>query len=190
MPEIERRINIDKENVRNNPPGDYHYSDSVTLVAWRAPGRPYKQHSREYFINIALITVAIEIIVFLFHMDLLMLVILTLAFLAIVLAVVPPHMFDYRITTEGVKIEDVFYIWEELYDFYFEKHNGVEVVKIGTKDYFPGELTLIVGGNVTIKEIKETLIGFLPFREYVEPTFMQKAGDWLGKTFPLEKTTT
>jgi hypothetical protein len=117
-----------------------------------------------------------------------MLVILSLAFLAFALAIVPPHIFYYKITSEGIRIEDSFFIWDELYDFYFTKHNGIEVVKIGTKAYVPGELTIILG-DITAQQIKAALLPFLPFREYVHPTFTQKAGDWLEKNFPLEKST-
>ena len=164
------------------------YEDVETLLSLHAPGRPFKKHSKEYFINIFLITVAIEVIIFLFHLDLLMLVVLTLAFLGIIMAIVPPHLFYYKITSEGIRVEDSFFLWDELYDFYFIKHNGVEVLKIGTNAYFPGELTLMLG-EIDTKQLKATLLYFLPFREYVKPTFTQKAGDWLEKNFPLEKPT-
>lgn len=162
--------------------------DVKTLIEWHAPGRPFQSHSKEYYINLFLITVAIEIIIFLFHQYLLMMVVLSLAFLAFALAIIPPHMFYYKITTEGIRVEDMFFLWDELYDFYFEKHNGVEVLKVGTKAYFPGELTLMLGDDVERKKLKVTMLAFLPFREYVKPTMTQKAGDWLGKNFPLEKS--
>jgi hypothetical protein len=163
-----------------------YYNDVRTLLSWRAPGRPFKHHSKEYFVNVFLIAVAIEIIVFLFHMYLLMLVILALVFLAFALAIVPPHAFYYKITSEGVRVEDNFFIWDELYDFYLFKHNGVEVVKVRTKTYFPGEITLMLG-EMTANQVKGVMLNFLPFREYVKPGFLQKAGDWLEKSFPLEK---
>jgi len=166
---------------------EHPYQDIKTLLSWHAPGRPFKKHSKEYFVNIFLIMTAVEVIIFLFHIYLLMLVVLSLAFLAFALAIVPPHIFYYKITSEGVRVEDSFFIWEELYDFYFDKHDGIEVVKIGTKAYIPGELTLILG-DVTPQQIKTALLPYLPFREYVSPTFTQKAGDWLEKNFPLEKS--
>lgn len=162
------------------------YDDVVTLLAWHAPGRPYRKHSLEYFVNIFLITVAVEIIVFLFHIEILMLVILSLAFFGVVMAIVPPHIFYYKLTSEGIRIEDAFFIWDELYDFYFEKHDGVDMIKVGTKSMYPGELTLMLG-DMSPQQVKSAMIAFLPFREYVKPTFTQKAGDWLGKNFPLEK---
>lgn len=189
MPEDLKKSKTEKAPKENQDQEPEVYSDVKTLLAWHAPGRPHKNHSKQYFINILLITASIEIIIFLFHIYLLMMVVLSLAFLAIAMALVPPHMFYYKITTEGIRIEDTFFIWEELYDFYLYKHDGVEVIKIRTKAYLPGELTLMLGVDVTPKQIKAILIHFLPFREYVKPTFTQKTGDWLERNFPLEKPT-
>jgi len=185
MPEMEEKKVVVREEHDKVDADIFH--DVQLMLEWHALGRPFKEHSKEYFINIFLITVAIEIIVFLFHLYLLMLVIVALVFLAFALAVVPPHTFYYRVTSEGIRVEDSFFLWDELYDFYFIKHNGVEVVKIGTKAFFPGELTLMMG-EITPSQIKRALLPFLPFREYVNPSFTQKAGDWLEKNFPLEKT--
>jgi hypothetical protein len=55
-----------------------------------------------------------------------------------------------------------------------------------TKDYFPGELKVTLG-DVSIEQIKSILLPYLPYREYVKPTFMEKSGEWLAKNFPLEK---
>ena len=165
-----------------------HFRDVKTLLSWHAPGRPFKKHSREYFANIILIMLAIEIILFLFSQYLLMLVVISLAFLAIALAITPPHLFYYKITTEGVRIENSFFIWGELYDFYFTTHFGIKILRIRTKAYFPGELTITIG-DIPEDQIKSVLLYYLPFREYVEPTFIEKAGDWLARNFPLEKPT-
>ncbi len=158
----------------------------TTFLSWHAPGRPYRKRTKEYYVNSFLITIAIEIILFLFSQYLLMLVVFSLAFLTFALAVVPPHMFFYRISSEGIRVEDHYYIWDELYDFYFMKRQGVDVLHIRTKAYFPGELTIVLG-DMPVNQVKTVLIPFLPYREYVEPAFMDKAGDWLEKNFPLER---
>src|ERR1039457_6522073 len=88
-----------------------------TLLEWSAPGRPFREHSMEYFINSFLIMAFVEVILFLFSMYMLMLVVFSLVFLAFALAIVPPHHFNYRISTEGLQVEEYFYLWEELYDF-------------------------------------------------------------------------
>ena len=161
-------------------------NDVKTILAWHAPGRPYKKRSFEFYFNSFLILMALEIILFLFSQYLLMLVAFSLAFLALALAVVPPHVFYYKISTEGILVEDHFFIWEELYDFYFLKHHGEEVLHIRTKAFFPGEITIILG-DVPSRQIRSVLLHYLPFREYVKPTFTEKAGTWLERTFPLER---
>jgi hypothetical protein len=157
-----------------------------TYLSWHAPGRPYRKRSTEYFTNSFLITLAIEVILFLFAQYLLMLVVFSLAFLAFALAAVPPHTFFYRISSEGIRIEDHYFIWDELYDFYFMKRHGQDVLHIRTRSYFPGELTIVLG-DVPINQAKSILIMFLPYREYVQPAFSDKAAEWLEKNFPLER---
>jgi hypothetical protein len=41
--------------------------------------------------------------------------------------------------------------------------------------------------DTPIEDIKTVLLYFLPFREHVEPTFLEKSGQWLERNFPLEK---
>lgn len=164
-----------------------HYHDVKTFLSWQAPGRPFKHRSREYFINAFLIMMAVEIILFLFSQYLLMMVVFSLIFLAFALSSVPPKTFNYKISSEGVLIDKTFFIWEELYDFYFFKHHGEETLYITTKSFFPGEITLTLG-DVPVQQIKAVLLSYLPFREYVEPTSLEKMGRWLEHNFPLERT--
>lgn len=157
-----------------------------TLLEWKAPGRPFAKRGRQYYLLGLLLIVPIEIILFLFSQYMLMLVVLSLAFLSWSLATIPPRDFHYRISSEGVTVEDHFFLWRELYDFYFKKRVGVDVLHIRTHTFIPGILMLPLG-PVSREEIKRTLLPFIPYREYVKPTFMEKAGDWLVKTFPLER---
>jgi hypothetical protein len=161
--------------------------DVKTFLTWHAPGRPFKEHSREYFFNGFLIMMAVEIILFLFSQYLLMLVVFSFVFLSFALAIVPPRDFYYRITSEGILVEDHFFIWDELYDFYFFKHHEEETLHIRTKAFFPGELILTLGA-VPVSQVKKVMLPYLPYREYVKPTFTEQAGDWLQKNFPLEKS--
>jgi hypothetical protein len=161
------------------------FSDIKTYLSWNAPGRPYKSRGRQYFLSILLLVFLVEIILFLFAEYQLMMAAGALAFLSIALAAVPPSQFHYRISSEGVKIEDHFYIWKELYDFYFKKIEGVEVLVIRTQDLIPGELKLPLEG-VSRDHVRKVLLHFLPYREVVRATFMEKSADWLSHNFPLE----
>ena len=164
-----------------------HEVDVRTLLSWNAPGRPFKKKTRQFYLSVLLILFFFEVILFLFSQYELMVVLLALAFLSFALSLVPPHDFHYKITTQGIKVEDYFYIWEELYDFYFKKMEGADILVIRTQDLIPGELKVSLG-DLHREHLRKILIQYLPYREYIHPTFMEKSADWLATNFPLEKS--
>lgn len=164
----------------------YHPHQVKTLLSWEGMGRPFKEHGREYYINSTLIVMIIEVLLFLFSQYVLMLVVLSLLFVVIALAVVPPHTVRYRISTEGIGIDDDFFLWQELYDFYFKKINNEDILHIRTKDEYSMDITMLLG-EMHKDYLQSILSRYLPYRESVALTFMEKAGNWLTKTFPLDK---
>lgn len=158
-----------------------------TLLAWTAPGRPFRKRGKQYYLTSLLIMFLVEIILFLFSQYLLMLVVVSLIFVAFALATVPPRDFHYRISTEGITIEDHFFLWQELYDFYFRKIENVDTLHIRTHAFIPGELTIPLG-DIDKEHTKSVLLPYLPYREVIRQTFMEKSGDWLSKNFPLENS--
>ena len=177
----------DASHVTSGMSDVIHYPTEVkTLLSWHAPGRPFVHRSKEYFINIILIMLAVEVILFLFSQYMLMMVVASLVFLAYALATVPPHNFHYKITSEGILVEDHFCLWQELYDFYFMRREKTDILHVRTKAYFPGELVIVLG-DMHKDHLRSVLLPFLPYREYVKPTFMEKSGDWLERNFPLDK---
>lgn len=158
-----------------------------TLLSWTAPGRPFRKRRKEFYLSSLLLTLLVEIILFLFSQYLLMAVVLSLVFVAFALVTVPPRSFHYRISTEGITIEDHFFLWQELYDFYFKKRDGIDVLHVRTRALIPGELTLTLG-DMDREHVKNVLLPYLPYREVIRPTFMEKSADWLSKNFPLERT--
>ncbi|HKC14917.1 MAG TPA: hypothetical protein VKC89_03085 [Patescibacteria group bacterium] len=161
--------------------------DVRTLLAWTGPGRPFRKRGKQYFLTAILIVFLVEIILFLFSQYLLMLVVLSLLFLSFALATVPPRDFHYRISNQGITVEDHSYLWIELYDFYFKKRENVDILHVRTKALLPGELTMTLG-EIDREHVKTVLLPYLPYRETVRPTFMEKSGDWLAKNFPLESS--
>lgn len=161
------------------------YSDVQLLLAWVAPERPFRHKSREFFLTALLIAFLIEVILFLFSEYQLMLAVASLVFLSFVLVSVPPKDSQYALSSEGIKIQDHFFIWGELYDFYFKKIDKIETLIVRTKLLFPPELTIPLGSH-SAEEVRKILLPFLPYREVVAPTFMEKSADWLSHNFPLE----
>jgi hypothetical protein len=170
----------------HNPEEGYSYHDVRTLLSWRAPGRPFVKRGKQFYMTALLIALLIEVILFLFSQYLFMFVIASLVFVGFAFSAVPPKDFHYRISTEGVTIEDHFYLWSELYDFYFKRKEGIDILHIRTQSFLPGEIILTLG-DVHRDQVKHAMLPFLPYREYVKPTFTEKSGDWLYKNFPLEK---
>lgn len=182
-----------KEQIHTTPqdPFDFaqgrHEFDVRTLLSWNAPGRPFKKKGRQFYFSMILIVLLFEVVLFLFSQYELMVVIVTLAFLSAALSSIPPHDFHYKITTEGIKVEDYFYIWSELYDFYFKRIEGADILIARTQAVLPGELRISLG-DIHRDHIRKVLVRYLPYREFVKPTFMEQSGEWLAHNFPLEKS--
>lgn len=173
--------NVQKERLEHA--GD---DNLIAILSWKAPGRPFRKKSREFFLSALLLVIFIEVILFLFSQYLLMVVVISLLFLSFVLVVVPPEQYAYVISSQGIMIKDHFYIWSELYDFYFKKIDKVDVLIVRTKLFMPPELSISLG-EMEKAEVRSILVNFLPYREVVPPTFLEKTSGWLEKNFPLER---
>lgn len=167
-----------------NPHG---FAQVTTLLAWKAPGRPFRKRTKQYYLTALLIMFLVEVILFLFAQYILILVVVSLVFVAFALVTVPPRDFHYRISTEGITVEDHFYLWQELYDFYFTRIEGIKVLHIRTHDFIPGVLTIPIVG-LDEEHVRSVMLPYLPYREVIKQSFMEKAGDWLSRNFPLENT--
>ena len=168
-------------------PAPHAYHDVKTLLSWEAPGRPFRKRGKQFYMTASLITLLIEVILFLFSQYLFMFLVLSLVFAGFALSMVPPKTFRYKISTEGVTIEDHYYLWQELYDFYFRRIEGQDTLHIRTQSFLPGEIILTLG-EIHRDQAKHAILPYLPFREYVKPNFQENFGEWLYKNFPLEKS--
>lgn len=172
---------------KNMPEEHTPHHEIKTILEWTAPGRPFVKRGRQYFATGLLIMFLVEVILFLFSQYMLMLVVISLVFVSFALASVPPHDFHYRISTQGFFLEDQFILWQELYDFFFLKQSGQDVLVLRAKTLFPGEITVTLG-DISPEQVKKILVSYIPYREYINQTFMEKTGNWLSRTFPLEPT--
>ncbi len=158
-----------------------------TLLEWIAPSRPYRRKDRSYYTTIAVLVVLFILIAILIREFLLIGVLLSLAFVAYVLAFVPPDDIKYKISTQGVTIGDHFHFWHELESFWFKEKEGHQVLFVQTRIRFPGQLMLVLK-DTNIEGIKKEVAKFLPFHEIPRETMMDRWSESLQKHFPLEKT--
>ena len=188
LPKEEKELPANATSPHETHQEHHHGPNEVkTLLSWQAPGRPWRKRSLQFFINSFVIAALIAIIAFLFQQWMLIMVIFSFYFVIVALKIVAPHDFHYRISTEGVTIEDHFYLWQELYDFYFTRFEGHDTLQISTRAFIPGELTIPLG-DIPKDHIRSVLLPYLPYREVIRKTFTEKSADWLSRNFPLEKS--
>ena len=148
-----------------------HHHDVKTLLSWSAPGRPFKKRGKQFYMTALLIAFLLEVILFLFSQYLFMFVIASLVFLGFAFASVPPKNFHYRISNQGITLEDHFYLWDELYDFYFKRREGEDILHVRTAAFFPGALVISLG-DIHRDQVKQAILPYLPYTKLIKPTFI------------------
>lgn len=157
------------------------------LLSWKSPSRPFKKREKEFFTTIGAIVFLLAVILVFIKEFLLIGAILALAFVAYVLATVPPEEVEHKITSLGLESAGHFYKWEELLGFWFGEKWGQPVLLVATRLRFPGRLIILTGGQDQEK-IKVALSKYLNFRERPEKNWMDDAAKWLAEKVPLEKS--
>lgn len=153
------------------------------VYEWQAPSRPFKKHNRQYFTTILTIVLLLSLILFFAGQFLPIAVVVAVAFLAYILATIPPYTIVNRITNYGVRSEDDLYYWEELGRFWFEKKHDSEILYIEVAR-FPNRLSLLIGSG-SKEEIREILSEVL-LEEKPPLNEIEKASQWLQKKIPLD----
>lgn len=157
-----------------------------TLLSWEAPARPFRKKERSYYTTIAILAILITLIVFFWLQDFLLIgVILALAFVAYVLAFVPPHRITYKISTQGITIGEDFYFWHFLDAFWFKEKEKQKILHIQTRLRFPAQLMIVLGDQEEEK-VKKIVSRFLPYVEVPYKSWLEKWSESLQKHFPLE----
>jgi len=154
------------------------------LLVWRSPARAFKTRDREYYTTIAAIIFLLSVILLFLREWLLIGVIISLGFVAYVLSSVPPEEVENKITTRGIVSGGKRYDWALLYRFWLSQKWGNEILNIETRLAFPRRLMFLLGN--TSKEKVKNLVSKYLLLEKPEKNFIDKAGSWLQKKFPLE----
>lgn len=154
------------------------------LLEWQSAARPFKKRDREVFLTAGAIVALISVILLFVKEFLLIAVLLSLYFVFWVLNTVSPEKTTHKINTKGVETGGKLYKWEELNRFWFTKKWDSQILNIGTKKPFPGQLQLLLGPAKA--EVKKALSQHLTF-EKPEASWINGAADWVQRNVPLEK---
>lgn len=193
-PVTEKRANQQTSSESTTSEEHQYFSPKIsesgevkTLLEWTAPSRPFRPKDRSYYTTIAILVILLCLIALMAQEILLIGVLLALAFVAYVLAYVPPTDIKYKISTQGITIGDHFYFWHDCESFWFKEKEGHQVLFIQTYFMFPAQLMLVLK-DIDQEEIKKTVARFLPFHEIPRTSFIDRWGEKLQKHFPLENT--
>jgi len=154
------------------------------LLVWKAPARPFKKRSKEFFSTVAAIVFLLVVILFFIKEWLLIGVIIAFMFVSYVLATVPPEEIEHKITTRGVKTGEKFYKWQFFTRFWFSQKWGSEILHVETALVFPRQLQLLLKDKKQ-DEVKKVMEKYLLF-EKPKKTSLDKAAQWLQEKVPLE----
>lgn len=173
---------------QNNQQTNQQNTDKMTILRWRAPSRLFKKRDRIFFQTVIALVILIGLILFLLKEFLLIGVVLALAFVAYVLATVPPEEIEHRVSVKGFETVGVMSRWEEIAEFWFEEKWGQKILvlqkRFGTG--FPSRIMAILGTQDP-KLVKEKINEYVPFREVPEKNWVDSAADWLHRHLPFEK---
>ncbi len=154
------------------------------LYEWRAGSRPFKKRNRQYFMTVLTIAILLSLILFFAGQFLPIAVVIAVAFLAYIMAVIPPQEVVYQFTTYGIRIEDELYYWEELSRFWYDDVYKQRVLFFEI-DRFPFRLSLVLGDGFVEQELSSFLQLFL-LHEKPPLTMYERAAEWLQKKLPLD----
>jgi hypothetical protein len=166
-----------------------HYGDLdpvKELVSWEAPSRPFRKKDRSFYTTAAILVILVSLIALLAGQVMLIGAVLALLFLVYVLNFVPPQEAKYRLSTQGVTVEEHFYHWQELDSFWFSKKDGHTLLHVLTDLRYPSMLILVLGEGVDEEKVKRIVARYLPFHEIAPKSLMDKWSESLQKHFPLE----
>lgn len=156
------------------------------LLSWTAPSRPHRKKDRSFYTTVAILIILIAMIALLAGERMLVAVLFALMFLVYVLNFIEPQEIEYKLSTQGVTVDEHFYHWQELDSFWFEKKDGFTVLHILTQLKFPAMLMLVLAPTINEEDVKKTTARFLPFHEIAPKSIIDKWAQSLQRYFPLE----
>lgn len=151
-----------------------------TLFRWQAFSRPYTRRSPKWFVYTFLLVATILLVLLFVREFFIIAPVLSLAFLAYVLASRAPEIIENAITTQGVNNHNHSYIWEEMDEFWFTQKNGFTLLHIETYLQLPVQLILLINKDDREK-IKEILARYIPYRELPKTTWLDTLSEYLTR---------
>lgn len=173
--------NMDQEKQKKEPKPD----QKDVLLSWIAPARPFKKRDKTYYQTSGALTFLLIAILLFIKEWLLIALVLALFFVAYGLSSIEPPKIKVQITKKGLWMEDEFYKFLEMTEYWFEKRLEQKVLVLILPMKPSGRVDVVI--DETLQErIDNVLCEKLIFREKPLKTFVDKASSWLSSKVPLE----
>jgi hypothetical protein len=154
------------------------------LFVWRAPSRPFKARTKEFYVTLFAIVGLVGFILFIAEGAMPVVLLIAIVFLFYILSTVVPEEIEYKITNKGIKVAGVRTEWRLMGRFWFSRRLDTDLLIIETF-VIPGRLELVVRPE-DIETIRKNLSSYLN-EEEVNPSGLEKAADWFSSKLPGNK---
>ena len=148
-------------------------------VSWEAPEHTHGKHGGDWFLALAILTIAVVIAALLFGNFLFALLAALSGSSIAIAASQPAQILSYVVSIRGVQVHETIYSYAMLKSYYIsdEDPRGPQLLILGKKTFMP--MIVMPIPEEYIDEIEEILMGRLP-EEYIEEPFFHKILEMLG----------
>lgn len=165
------------------PAAPVRHEPEKVLLEWKAPIRPFKRRSRQFWTTAFMMAFLVGVIMFFVEGWMPVAVIIAFLFLAYVMSSVVPEEVLFQVTTQGIKVGEGKYFWGETVRFWFSEKWGQKMMNVDLTR-LPWRASILLGA-VRENDLKEIMSKYLPY-EVAKPTWIERASAWLGKNIPLD----
>ena len=173
------------EEFYHDPLGvDRYVVQEKILYSWQAPSKVKKHWTRSQITTVLLIASLVSMILLLSGEFALTLLLIVVVGVSALLASTPPIQLKCVVTTIGVKVEEKYYYWQQMSQFWFEQKDGTHFLYV--RNVWPQIhlLKLIIQAEDEEK-IKVTIGTYLLFKK-PQQTQWQKIQKRLLAQIPFE----
>jgi len=124
-------LNQFPEKFYDDPTGlDRYVVQEKMLFSWQGPSKIDKKKKKNEVAQLILFAVILILILFLLQEIFLGIIVLLFAILYIIFEASPPLLLQCQISTIGIKVEDKYYYWPQLTQFWFESKNETRILHV------------------------------------------------------------
>jgi hypothetical protein len=153
-----------------------------SLFRWQSFARPYTKRGAKWFVYTFLLVATIILILLFVREFFIIAPVLALAFVAYILATIPPDLIENEATTQGINTAGDSYLWDELDDFWIVEKQGFTILYVDTFLHWPRRLIILLNKHDKEK-VRDLLARYIPYRELPKTTWLDSIADYLSTSF-------